>query len=143
MCASRRAWNSISRTAPSDRWRRARACWLCVTSPRSRQRMEPATEWRGVFPTTPPFGTGGSTINTQKRTTQPLLRAYPLSLDAVRAKIEVLFSTNLVEWQEGASQLEPISTKQLGDGRALVTWRVKSPLRDEPQVFMRLRVTAQ
>jgi hypothetical protein len=72
-----------------------------------------------------------------------LLLTYPLSLEAERAKIEVLFSTNLVEWQEGASQLDPISIKQLGDGRALVTWRVKSPLRDESQVFMRLRAVGQ
>jgi len=71
------------------------------------------------------------------------LAGVSFSLDAVRAKIEVLFSTNLVEWQQGAPHLEPVSTEPLGDGRALVTWRVKPPLRDEPQVFMRLRVTAQ
>jgi hypothetical protein len=72
-----------------------------------------------------------------------LLLTYPLSPDAERAKIEVLFSTNMVGWQEAAPHLEAASMEQLGDGRELVTWRVKSPLRDQPQVFMRLRVTAQ
>ena len=33
--------------------------------------------------------------------------------------------------------------EQLGDGRALVIWRVKPPLRDEPRVSIRLRVTGQ
>jgi hypothetical protein len=72
-----------------------------------------------------------------------LLLTYPLSLGAERARVEVLYSTDLGAWQEAVPHLEPVSTQQLGDGRALVTWRVKSPLRDEPRVFMRLRVTGQ
>jgi hypothetical protein len=70
-----------------------------------------------------------------------LLVTYPVSLGAERALIEVLFSTDLIAWQEAGPNLEAAAMTQLGDGRALVTWRVKPPLRDEPQVFMRLRVT--
>ena len=72
-----------------------------------------------------------------------LLLTYPVSLGAERAKIEVLFSTDLAAWQEGAPDLETVSMEQLGDGRALVTSRVKPPLSDDPCVFMRLRVTGQ
>jgi CotH protein/lamin tail-like protein len=72
-----------------------------------------------------------------------LLLTYPLSLGAERARIEVLYSTDLVAWQDAAPHLEAVSMQQLGDGRALVTWRVKPLLRDEPRVFMRLRVTGQ
>jgi hypothetical protein len=72
-----------------------------------------------------------------------LLLTYPLSPDAERVRIEVLFSINMVEWQEASPHLEAASMERLGDGRELVTWRVKSPLRDQPQVYMRLRVTAQ
>ena len=72
-----------------------------------------------------------------------VLLTYPVSLGAERAKIEVQFSTNLADWLEGVSLLEAVSIEQLGDGRALVTWRVKPPLRDEPQIFMRLRAVGQ
>jgi hypothetical protein len=65
---------------------------------------------------------------------------YPRSLGAERAEIEVHFSTDLATWQEGALHLEAVSTELLGDGRALLFWRIKPPLRDEPRVFMRLRV---
>ena len=72
-----------------------------------------------------------------------LLLTYPVSLGAERAKIEVLFSTDLATWQEGAPDLETVSMEPLGDGRALITCRVKPPLSDDPRVFMRLRVTGQ
>jgi hypothetical protein len=68
---------------------------------------------------------------------------YPCSIGAERAKIEVFFSTDLVAWKEGAPHLEAESVQPLGDGRALVTWRVEPPLRDEPRVFMQLRVTGE
>jgi hypothetical protein len=74
---------------------------------------------------------------------ETLLLTYPLSLGAERAKIEVLFSTDLVAWAEGAPYLEAESMQPLSDGRALVTWRVKPPLGDEPRVFMQLRVTGE
>lgn len=72
-----------------------------------------------------------------------LLLTYPVSLGAERAKIEVLFSTDLMGWEEAAPYLALRSEEQLGDGRALVTWRVKPPLEDEPQLFIRLRVAGQ
>ena len=72
-----------------------------------------------------------------------LLLTYPVSLGAEGVEIEVLFSTDLVAWQQGAPHLEAASMEPLGDGRALVTWRVKSPLRDGPQIFMRLRAVGQ
>jgi CotH kinase protein/Lamin Tail Domain len=69
--------------------------------------------------------------------------SYPRSIGAERAKVEVYFSTDLVAWAEGAPHLEAESMQPLSDGRALVTWRVKPPLRDEPRVFMQLRVTGE
>jgi len=75
--------------------------------------------------------------------TDALLLTYPVSLGAERAKIEVLFSTDLTAWQQGAPNLETVSMKPLGDGRAFFTCRVKSPLSDEPRLFMRLQVTGQ
>ncbi|MEO8351093.1 MAG: hypothetical protein ABI680_05140, partial [Chthoniobacteraceae bacterium] len=57
------------------------------------------------------------------------------------AQIEVLLSTNLVDWQPGDPDLEMVSTQPVGDGRALVTLRVKAPLADADHLYMRLRVT--
>jgi hypothetical protein len=45
-----------------------------------------------------------------------LMARYPLSIGAERARIEVLLSTNLVEWQEGTPHLEPVSLQQLSNG---------------------------
>jgi hypothetical protein len=36
-----------------------------------------------------------------------------------------------------------VSTEPLGDGRAVRSWRVKPPLRDQPQLYVRLRVVGQ
>ena len=68
-----------------------------------------------------------------------LLLSYPVSLSAENVGITVFFSTDLATWEDGADSLELVSRDPLGDGRELVTWRVKAPLRDAPQVFMRLR----
>ena len=78
---------------------------------------------------------------TAGRNTHP--NRYPVSLGAGRAVIDVLFSSDLAHWREGVPQPEAVSMDQLGDGRALVTWRVLPPFRDEPQVFMRLRAVGQ
>jgi hypothetical protein len=67
--------------------------------------------------------------------------SYPMSLSAERVEIGVQFSTDLEDWEEGAPHLEAVSTAETGDGRALVTWEVKAPLRSAPRLFMRLRVT--
>jgi hypothetical protein len=72
-----------------------------------------------------------------------LLLSYPLSLNAPNAEIRVHFSTDLTSWQDGAAHLELMSRAPLGDGRELVTWRVKPPLRDEPRVFLRLQAAAR
>ena len=72
-----------------------------------------------------------------------VLLTYPVSLAADRATVDVMVSSDLVQWVKGAEHLEAVSTNDLGDGRALVTWRVKSPLADGTQLFMRLRVTAE
>ena len=90
-------------------------------------RISPAVTWRSDR-------TGGPDI---------LLLTYPISLGAERAKIEVMFSTDLMAWQEAAPYLALRSEEQVGDGRALVTWRVKPPLQDKPQLFIRLRAVAQ
>lgn len=72
-----------------------------------------------------------------------LVLTVPISLAAEGAEIELQFSTDLGEWQEGASHVELVSTEPLGNGRALRTWRVKPPLRDQPQLYLRLRVVAR
>jgi hypothetical protein len=64
---------------------------------------------------------------------------YPLSLTATNVEIGVSFSTNLTTWQDGTEYLELLSRQPLGDGRELVTCRVKPPLNDEVCVFMRMR----
>lgn len=71
-----------------------------------------------------------------------LLVSYPISLGADRAQIKVLISTDLATWQDAATNLELVSSTPLGDGRAMITWRVKPPLADEARLFMRLNVTA-
>ena len=65
--------------------------------------------------------------------------SYPVSLGAERAHVGVSYSTNLVTWLDAAPHLEWFSREALGDGRALMTWRVISPLRDAPRIFLRLR----
>lgn len=72
-----------------------------------------------------------------------LLFTVPISLSAEGVQIEFHFSTDLVEWQDGASHFELVSTEPLGDGRAVRTWRVKPPLHDQPQLYVRLRVVGQ
>jgi hypothetical protein len=64
---------------------------------------------------------------------------YPVSLNVENAEVAVSFSTDLVTWQDGGAHLELVSRTPLGDGRELVNWRVRAPLRDEPRVFMRMR----
>jgi hypothetical protein len=67
---------------------------------------------------------------------------YPLSLTATNIEIGVSFSTNLTRWQDGTEYLELLSRQPLGDGRELVTCRVKPPLQDELHLFMRMKVVA-
>lgn len=64
---------------------------------------------------------------------------YPVSVGADRAQLGTMISTNLTTWQDGTPHLEPVSQTPLGDGRDLVTWRIRPSLRDVPRVLMRLR----
>lgn len=75
--------------------------------------------------------------------TDELLLEVPISLAAKGVEILPSFSRDLVDWQDGASQLEVVSTEPLGDGRAMRVWRIKAPLRNQTQLFMRLRVVEQ
>jgi hypothetical protein len=68
---------------------------------------------------------------------------YPISLGADGAQVEVQFSSDLMTWVDGAPNLEAMSVEPLGDGRAIVNWRVKDSVSGEPKRFMRLRVTAE
>ena len=67
----------------------------------------------------------------------------PSSLNAQNAEVTVFVSTNLTTWQNAVSHLEVISRTPLGDGRELVNWRIKPPLRDEPSVFLRIGAIPQ
>ena len=62
---------------------------------------------------------------------------HTVSLSATNVELRVYYSTDLVRWQDAAGHLEAVSRQSLGDGRELVVWRIKSPLRDEPRVFLR------
>ena len=55
-------------------------------------------------------------------------------------KVDPFFSSDLQAWTSGGDQLEAVSTEPLEDGRALQIWNVKSPLRDQPRLFMQLRI---
>jgi hypothetical protein len=68
---------------------------------------------------------------------------YPVSLNAQNTSVQVFLSTNLTTWQDAATHLEIISRTPLDESRELVTYRIKSPLSDEPRVFMRIGATAQ
>jgi hypothetical protein len=68
---------------------------------------------------------------------------YPVATAATRATIAILFSTDLETWLDGAAHLESLPNQDLGDGRSLRILNVNAPLRDEPNLFMRMQVTAQ
>jgi len=67
---------------------------------------------------------------------------YPISVSATNAELRVFFSVDLRTWQDGTLYLEQVSQEPLGDGRALITCRVKPPFGDESPVFMRFRAVA-
>lgn len=69
----------------------------------------------------------------------PLRLSYAVNPDATGAGVGVVFSTDLATWQDAATHLELVSRVPLGDGRELITWLVRAPLRDAPRVFLRLR----
>jgi len=68
---------------------------------------------------------------------------YPVRRGAEHVELGIFFSPDLTTWQNGAAHLELVSREPLDESRDLVTWRVKSPLRDEPRVFLRLRAGAR
>lgn len=63
----------------------------------------------------------------------------PRSIAAEGARLSFLFSTDLTTWESGSANLEAYSSQLTGDGRELLTWRVKPPLRDSHEIFMRLQ----
>jgi hypothetical protein len=69
--------------------------------------------------------------------------SYPMNPSVQDAVIGVYYSTNLVTWQDGGASLELDSTQPTGDGRQWVTWRIRSPLRDSPRIFLRLGAAAR
>ncbi len=69
--------------------------------------------------------------------------SYPLNPGAQDTELGIFFSTDLTIWQDGTGQLELVSRAPVGDGRELVTWRVKPPLADAPRVFLRLRAVTR
>jgi hypothetical protein len=70
-----------------------------------------------------------------------LTLTYPQSIGADQAKIDVLYSTDLATWQPATAILQAGVTKQLGDGRALISWKLPSAATPDPQIYLRLRVT--
>ena len=56
-------------------------------------------------------------------------------------RMDPYFSSDLQSWESGGDQLERLATESLEDGRAVQIWNVKSPLRDQPRLFMQLRIT--
>src|SRR5262249_33969508 len=69
--------------------------------------------------------------------------SYPMSLTAQNVAMGVWFSSDLTIWQDASASLELISREPLGDGRELITWRIKAPLRGQAHIFIRLRAVVQ
>lgn len=87
----------------------------------------PPIQPRVLLESEPAVGTSGLSLR------------YPVSIGAERVGIAPVVSTNLTTWEDGVANLEWVSSEPLGDGRELVTWRVRPPLRDAPRLFLRLR----
>jgi hypothetical protein len=68
---------------------------------------------------------------------------YPVSQNAQNTIVSAYFSTNLVAWQDASAHLEILSRTPLGDGRELVSFRIKSPLREETRIFLRIGAVAR
>ncbi len=66
---------------------------------------------------------------------------YPASLTASRALVEILYSTDLANWQDASASMQAGTTVPLEDGRVLLKWTIKAPLSEAPQIYLRLRVT--
>lgn len=64
---------------------------------------------------------------------------YPVDLGADEASLRVLLSADLAAWVDGAEHLELVSVSRLGDGRALVTQRIKSDIGSQGRIFWRLQ----
>jgi len=93
----------------------------------------------GLPPVFPAFSRGEDVFGGE----DSLILTVPISLTAEGVKVEFHFSTDLVDWQDGTIHLELVSTKPIGDQRVLRAWLVKPPLRDQPQLYMRLRVVGR
>ena len=93
----------------------------------------------GLTPVFPGFSRGMDVPGVE----DALLLTVPISLAAEGVKVELHFSTDLVEWNDGASHLELVSTEPIGALRIVRRWRVKPPLHDQPQLYVRLRVVGQ
>jgi hypothetical protein len=65
----------------------------------------------------------------------------PAGLGADGAVLGISFSRDLVHWQDAAPWSEFVMREAIGGGREMITWRVQPPLRNEPQVFLRVRAT--
>ncbi len=60
-----------------------------------------------------------------------------LAADDVIDFVEV--SGDLENWNSGSEYIVPVTTVNLGDGTALVTWRAAQPIDRAPQLYFRLR----
>ena len=69
-----------------------------------------------------------------------LTLSYPISLGAEGASIGINASIDLINWTDATPNMEFVSQTNLGDGRAMVTVRFKSPIADGVRQFLRLRV---
>ena len=70
-----------------------------------------------------------------------LLLIIPFDPDNQGLRVDPFFSSDLQSWTSGGDQLEAVSIESLEDGRAFQIWNVRSPLRDQPRLFMQLRIT--
>lgn len=70
-----------------------------------------------------------------------LLLIIPFNPANQGLRLDPFFSSDLQSWESGDDQIEQVSVEPLEDGRALQIWNVKAPLRDQPRLFMQLRIT--
>lgn len=66
---------------------------------------------------------------------------YAVSVAADQVIVEPLYSKDLETWADANDSLEPAVRQMMGDGRALVSRRIKPELLSEGSVYLRVRVT--
>ncbi|MBL9135351.1 MAG: CotH kinase family protein [Verrucomicrobiales bacterium] len=66
--------------------------------------------------------------------------SHPIQIGADRAVITLVYTEDLIRWQDATHLLTERAIEDLGDGRSQVTWRFNPPSKPSPPLFLRLQV---